>query len=120
MSTGPSAPRPTLNVFFAFDKRWEIGPASGDEVRRVGGGASIPDIVQFPPGGGPFRDRPSWLDFEVPPGCNVGIEPLDLTGQSDAEIARTLVRRAGAIALVAQAIAIAQADLAAAVAALER
>ena len=74
-----------LNVAFSFDKSWMIGPDG--------------KIIRFPPGLG--------LGGE-----NVQIGPVKLAGMTKAQIAAVVARRAGHMALIAKAIAVANTQFA--------
>ena len=69
-----------LNVTFGFEEKWNIGPDG--------------KLSMFPPGVGSG-------------GATVEIEPVHLEGLSEAEIAQAIAKRAGEMALVATAIAVA-------------
>ncbi len=86
MSRGPVPASPLgLNVSFTFKDAWEAGPTGV--------------LTTFPPGGG------GSLGIH-----EVVIAPVDLAGKTAAEIVEIQARRAHDIALVAQAIAVAEAQ----------
>ena len=69
-----------LNVSFGFGEKWTIGPDG--------------QLSKFPPGVGSG-------------GATVEISPVNLKGLSDAQIAEAVAKRAGEMAIVATAVAVA-------------
>jgi hypothetical protein len=102
--TPATDPSLILNVAFTFEEAWESGPV------RIG------SHIKFPPG---VSNGLGVAPAAGPDGYKLTISPIDLAGKTAAEIAQIQAQRASDIARIAQAIAIAEWQFAAALAAVE-